>query len=48
MIMDDNIEKLVVEVPDDAIVAKQKAAGIQDCYFGAVCQGTLRLSLFAN
>ncbi|CAJ1396817.1 unnamed protein product [Effrenium voratum] len=32
VIMDDNIEKLVVEVPDDAIVAKQKAAGIQDCY----------------
>ncbi|CAE7706271.1 unnamed protein product [Symbiodinium sp. CCMP2456] len=32
VVMDDNIEKLIVEIPDDAVVAEQKAAGIIECY----------------
>ncbi|CAE7423178.1 unnamed protein product [Symbiodinium necroappetens] len=31
VVMDDNIEKLIVEIPDDAVVAEQKAAGIIEC-----------------
>ncbi|OLQ15563.1 hypothetical protein AK812_SmicGene189 [Symbiodinium microadriaticum] len=31
VLMDDNIEKLIVEIPDDAVVAEQKAAGIIEC-----------------
>ena len=30
VIMDDNIERLVVEIADDSIVAQRKAAGITD------------------
>ena len=30
VVMDDNIEKLLVEIPDDSLVAQRKAAGIMD------------------
>ncbi|CAE6910604.1 unnamed protein product [Symbiodinium sp. CCMP2592] len=31
VVMDDNIERLIVEIPDDSVVAEQKAAGIIEC-----------------
>ena len=30
VVMDDNIENLLVEIPDDSIIAQRKAAGINE------------------